>query len=49
MKEIFVCLSCRRVFEDYGDDHWLECPYCHATKFTKAIKGVDYILKKKRT
>ncbi len=44
MSKIFVCSDCGCVYEDYGDDHWLECPFCRSQKFRKAVLGKDYYI-----
>lgn len=31
---MYKCSGCGAKFYDYGDDHWLECPYCHSQNFT---------------
>lgn len=44
--EVFKCRHCGRCFQDVGDDHWLECPYCQTQNGHElAVEGVDFKFK----
>ena len=41
-EEVLKCLNCGFVYEEYGDDFWLECPNCRSDKYETAVEGEDY-------
>ena len=37
MQERYQCDNCYTIFEPYGDDDWLECPYCRCDKYSRFV------------